>query len=90
MVPISLLLCCNWVPTHLTLYTYYVHNISATLVCVYYPCLMVQTAAHTKAAGTEEVLRRMEKELREKLKAEKTENQSLTQKVHNYTYYMLH
>ena len=43
---------------------------------------MVQTAAHTKAAGTEEVLRRMEKELREKLKVEKTENQSLNQKVY--------
>ena len=37
--------------------------------------------AHTKATGTEEVLKRMEKELRSKLEESKTENHCLAVKV---------
>ena len=42
---------------------------------------ITQTLAHTKAAGSEEVLKRIEKELRLKLEESKLEIDSLTQKV---------
>ena len=43
--------------------------------------VVLQVLAHTKAAGAEEVLRRIEKELRLKLQEKENENHSLTQKV---------
>ena len=60
-----------------TLYTY------ATFYCVY---TYMQVLAHTKATGTEEVLKRLEKELRQKLEEMKIENQSLSHKARSITH----
>ena len=56
---------------------------------VHVPCnillyIYTQVLAHTKATGTEEVLRRLEKELRQKLEEMKIENQSLSQKARSH------
>ena len=48
---------------------------------IYYYVYTMQTLAHTKATGTEEVLRRLERELRVKLGEKTAENNSLSQKV---------